>query len=134
VPPRSLLATWALIAAVAYSPGCSRQDKRLQQHQERLESLGSTTATIAEAWLSGSTSGTYTRTAFEQTFMLVEQERTALAKTPDALLDPRGAYLSHASERLSRLLAAMQHDVAAADAASMRRRLAEIPIAPGKQT
>jgi hypothetical protein len=120
-----------LCAAVALvSSGCSRQDARLQQQREKFESLGATTAAIADDWLAGSTSGTYTLTALEQTFLLVEQQRAALASSPDALLDPRGAQLSQAAESLSRLIAAMRQDVRAADAASLRRREARIPIRP----
>jgi hypothetical protein len=122
---------WIVIAAVALgSASCSRQDQRLQQHREKFESLGASTAAIGEAWLAGSTSGTYTTTALQQTLLLVEQERCALASTPDALLDSRGAELSQAAERLSRLIAAMMHDVGAADAASLRQHLTKIPIAP----
>jgi hypothetical protein len=119
----------AALAAVGLSAGaCVRQDARIQQHQEKLESLGSTTAAIGRAWLGGDTSGTFTRTALEQTFRLVEQERSALAGSPQALLDPRGAHLSQAAESLSRLLAMTINDVDAADAGSVRRRLTEIPI------
>jgi hypothetical protein len=126
--------TWSIILAVITlaSASCSRQDERLQQHREKFESLGSSTAAIAEAWLGGSTSGTFTGIALEQTFLLVEQERSALASTPDALLDPRGAELSQAAERLSRLIAVMMHDVRAADAASLRQHLATIPIKPSE--
>ena len=121
--------TFALTAALA-AAGCGNQEQRLQQHREKFESLGASAAAIGEAWLAGSTSGTYTGTALEQMFLLVEQERSALASTPDALLDSRGAELSQAAERLSRLIAAMIHDVRAADAASLRQRLAAIPIKP----
>jgi hypothetical protein len=124
---------WAVAAAAAVLlSGCTGQDKRLQQHREKLESLGATTAAVCDAWLAGRVSGTYTQTALDQTYLLVEQERTALASSPQALLDPRGAALSQSAERLSRLLAAVMHDVRAADGASVRRRLAEIPIAPAE--
>lgn len=126
--PACQLISAALVAMVA--AGCGRQDARLQQHQEKLESLGATTVAIAEAWLAGSTSGTYTRTALEQTFALVEQERTAVASAPQALLDPRGARLSEAADRLSRLLAVIMHDVASADADAVRRHMAAVPIVP----
>jgi hypothetical protein len=122
---------WLAIAGVAIAAvACGRQDSRLQQHQETLESLGSTTAAIAEAWLAGSVSGTYTRTALEQTFHLVERERSSLAASPQSLLDPRGAHLSESAERLSRLLAVMIADVRAADGSSVRQRLRQIPITP----
>jgi hypothetical protein len=110
------------------STGCTRQDARLRQHQEQFESLGSTAAFIAEAWLAGSTSGTYTTTALSETFRLVEQERTALASSPQTLIDPRGARLSQLAEALSRVLATMVHDVRAADAPSLRRHISEISI------
>jgi hypothetical protein len=85
---------------------------------------------IGEAWLSGDVSGTYAGTALKQTFHLVEQERASLAASPQALVDPRGAQLSQAAERLSRLLAVMMHDVCAANAAAVRQHLAEIPVLP----
>jgi len=121
----------AIVSVGAVS--CSRQDERLEEHKEKLESLRSSAAAIGEAWLAGSTSGIYTNTALEQTFMLVEQERTALTSTPDALIDPRGAQLSQAAERLSRLIATIIDDVRAARAASVRQHLTEIPIMPSKQ-
>jgi hypothetical protein len=111
---------------------CARQDTRLQQHEEAFESLGESTAAICEAWLAGDVSGTYLRTALEQTFALVEQERTALASSPAMLLDPRGARLSQSAEALSRVIAALIHDADAADAASVRRRLGAIPIRPAQ--
>ena len=68
-----------IIAAVAIAAaGCTSQDTRLQQHREKFESLGSSTAAIGESWLGGSTSGTYTGAALQQTFLLVEKERQAL--------------------------------------------------------
>jgi hypothetical protein len=125
--------SWVCAALVGLSvSACASRDTQLRQHQEKLESLGSSTITIAEAWLSGSVSGTYAVTALDQTFVLVEQERSALAAEPDALVDPRGAALSDAAERLSRLIAVMRHDVQAADGRSVRQHLAEVPIAPHK--
>ncbi len=115
------------------APGCSRQDARFQEHKESLESLGSTTAVITDAWLAGDVSGTYAGTALEQTFLLVEQERTALAQAPQSLHDPRGAYLSQAAERLSRVIADLSADVRDADGPAARAHVAEIPIVPSKQ-
>lgn len=125
------LAIAILMLGVAAS--CAGSDRRLQQHQQKLESLGSSVAAIGEAWLAGHVSGTYTRTAFEQTFMLVEQERTALARAPEALADPRAARLTEAADRLSRLLAAMTCDVQLRDATALRRRLTQIPLYPHQQ-
>jgi len=129
VVQQSLARACLISAAVGLSTvACARHDARIQQHQEKLESLGSTTAVIGRAWLAGDVSGTFTRTALEQTFLLVEQERSALASRPQELLDPRGARLSQAAERLSRLLALTINDVGAADAEAVRRRITEIPI------
>jgi hypothetical protein len=124
---RSTLLSTALVLTLV---GCSRQDDRLRQHRKQFESLGATTAAIGEAWLDGSVSGTYTLTALDRTFRLVERERTALADAPGTLIDPRGAELSQAAEALLRLLARLTNDVRSGDAAALRRHLAEIPIKP----
>jgi len=118
------------LAALLLCVGCSRQDARLDDHKKNLESLGATTKVIAEAWLSGDVSGTYARTALEQTFYLVEQERARLASRPEMLQDSRGATLSQDAERLSRLIASMIGDVGIADGAAARQRLASLPIVP----
>ena len=116
-----------MLCCVALSAAaCHRQDSQLKQHSEKFTSLRATSAAVGEAWLAGDVSGTYAYTALEQTFRLVEQERTALAASPQPLLDPRGAALSQAAERHSRLLALMMHDVRGADAAAARRHLADI--------
>jgi hypothetical protein len=115
-------------------PGCSRTESRLEQHRQSFESLGATTAAIGDAWLAGQVSGTYARTAFEDTLRLVEQERTALASRPELLADPRGAELSQSAEQLSRLLAGMIGDVRHADGSSVRRHLAGIPLRRGART
>src|SRR6188474_1298257 len=99
----TLAVTLVMLAATA----CGRQDARLEQHKKNLESFGATTKVIAEAWLTGQVSGTYTRTALDQTFYLVEQERATLASTPAMLQDPRGAALSQDAEHLSRLIASI---------------------------
>jgi hypothetical protein len=128
-----MLSCIVVATAALGSPACNQQERRLQQHQEQFESLGSTTVAIGDAWLAGSVSGTYTRVALEQTRRLVEQERAALASEPQSLVDERGAQLSQAAERLSRLLAAMTEDVRTADASSARRHLTEIPIVPSER-
>ena len=120
----------AIVALALTAAACARQDARLQQHKQKFESLGETTAAICEAWLDGDVSGTYTGTALDQTLTLVEQERTALAASPEALLDPRGATLSQSAERLSRLIAVLIHEVEGANDASVRQRLSEIPVRP----
>jgi hypothetical protein len=64
----------------------------------------------------------------DQTFMLVEQERAALAASPDALLDSRGAALSQSGERLSRLIAVLIHEIEGADRARVHQLVTQIPI------
>jgi hypothetical protein len=118
-----------LILAVALA-GCGREDEAIRQHRQAFESLGSTMAAIDEAWLDGKLSGTFTVTALEQTLQLAEQERAALAASPETLADPRGARLSQSAEQLSRLLAATIRDVRAADAGAVRRHLADNPLSP----
>jgi hypothetical protein len=108
--------------------GCVTQDARLQQHQEKLESLARTTEAVAAAWLAGSVSGTYAGTALEETSRLLEKERSALAGTPELLVDPRGARLSQRAERMSRLLGLMIHDVDAADGQALRQRITDLGI------
>jgi hypothetical protein len=125
----SIVATVALVCA-----SCSGQDARLQQHHERFESLASSVNAIGRAWLGGRTSGTYTGTALEQIFLLVEKERRALASTPATLVDPRGAQLSESAERLSRVIAAIQHDIRRSDAASVRKHLSGLSnLTPERQ-
>jgi len=118
-----------LILAIVLA-GCAREDEEIRQHRQAFASLGSTMAAIDEAWLDGTISGTFTVTALEQTQQLAEQERAALAASPEMLADPRGAQLSQSAERLSRLLAASIRDVRAADADAVRRHLADNPLPP----
>jgi adenine-specific DNA methylase len=113
--------------------GCAREDAQIRQHHQAFESLGSTMAAIDEAWLAGHLSGTFTVTALEQTRLLVEKERTALAASPTMLADPRGAELSRAAERLSRTLADTARDVRDADADAVRRDLAHNPLPPSSR-
>jgi hypothetical protein len=119
-----------VVLAVMLASSCASQQDTIQQQQEQLESLGATTQALGEAWLAGNLSGTYTRTALEQAFAQVEQARTALAARPRTLLDPRAARLSQGAEQLSRVIAAMVHDVDGADADRVRAHLAAIPILP----
>jgi hypothetical protein len=118
------------LAAVIGVSGCTGRDRQLQQHREKFQSLGASTRAIADAWLAGTTSGTYTATALEQTFLLLEQERHALGAAPELLGDPRGAELSQTSERLARTIASMVRDVRAADPAAVRRQMDALPGPP----
>jgi hypothetical protein len=123
-PTSRRLAIAALACVLA--PACAGTDSRLRQHQEKLDSLASTTAAIANAWLEGDVSGTFGVTALDQAFVLVEQERTAIASQPKTLADQRGARLADGADWLSRLIAATIRDLNAADAARVRQRLREL--------
>jgi len=125
----------AIIAALlcVLTTACNRLDHELQQHREKFESLAASAEFIGDAWLSGSTSGTYTATALSQTFLLVEKERARLASTPDALIDRRGAELSDSAEALARTIASLLDDVRGVDAPAVRQRLAAVPFAPPKR-
>ena len=105
---------------------CSRTDQKLEQQRDELKSVAASTAAIVDAWLAGSTSGTFTTTALEQMFLLLEKLRRALAAAPTTLVDQRAAELSQAAEALARLLAAMMHEVRAADARAVREHLSEV--------
>jgi len=115
------------VVAALVSSACGGQERRLQQHDKALQSLGSTTHAIADAWLAGQTSGTYTKTALDQTFRLIEQERTGVAGTPETLVDPRGARLTDTADQMSRLVARIMADVGTEDGAAVRRHLALLP-------
>jgi hypothetical protein len=121
---RGLVLIAVIVSALA---GCSRHADKLAQHADAIVSLGSTTSAIAAAWLAGSVSGTYARTALDSTYQLIEKERSSLASAPQMLIDPRGAEMSQTAEKLSRLVAQLIQDVGAADSAAARQHLSQIP-------
>jgi hypothetical protein len=119
----------AFTLALALSgAACSSLNTRLEESRKNLASLGETTAAIADNWLNGRVSTTYSAAALETTFQLVESERATLASDPKALQDPQGIELAQKQERLSRLVAAMIVDVRGGDGDAARRRMADIPI------
>jgi hypothetical protein len=120
---RALVVTAALLAA-----SCSRTDRQLAQHHEAFASLSATTQAIGDAWLSGDVSGTYTLTALDRTYLLVEQQRSSLAGSASMLNDRRGAVMSDAAEQLSRHIAAMIANVDSGDAGAARAHLSALPF------
>ena len=100
---------------------CS-EESQLNSHREKIESLQSTTAAIAGAWLAGDISRTYAVTALDQTFVLIQQERAEVEEDARALADPRREQLSRRAETLARLSSAMRRDIQAGDAAALRQR------------
>jgi hypothetical protein len=132
VRSRRLLAVSVCTALAVTSFACVRHDRRIQQHEEALQSLGSTARAIAQAWLDGHISGTYTETALQKTLSLVEQQRAALTSNAAMLIDSRGARLSDTADHLARLIAQMIGDVRASDAVGARSHLAMLPIFDGQ--
>jgi 16S rRNA G1207 methylase RsmC len=115
------------------SAACSTTRDQLQQHQKKLQSLASTADAIGHAWLDGSVSGAYARTALDQTFVLVEQERRGLTSTPQMAADPAGGRLADAADHLARVVALVRQQVAAADAGGVRQHLGELPMRPANR-
>ena len=136
MPQQHRCTVWIpLVLAIALAcSACTRTDQKLEQQRDDLKSLVASTAAIADAWLAGSTSGTFTATALEQLFLLLGKQRQALAAAPNRLLDQRAAELSQAAEALARLLAALIHDVRAADGRAVREHLSKLrTIGPGSR-
>ena len=121
------------IILVFLSAACSTPRDEIQRHQEKLQSLASTADAIGHAWLDGAVSGAYARTALDQTFLLVEQERRGLTSTPQMAGDPAGGQLADAADHLARVVALERQQVAAADAGGVRQQLAELPMRPANR-
>ena len=119
---------FASIVITIACAGCSRTDRQLEQHSEAFTSLSASTAAITDAWLRGLVSGTYALTALDQTFLMVEQERTSLTASASMVIDDRGAAMSDAAEQLSRDVAELIAAVRAADAAAARRHVESLPF------
>lgn len=123
----------ATLLAVVFASACASRQETIQQQNEKLQSLGASTRFVAESWLAGETSNTYTRTAFDAIFRQVEQQRAVLAAKPQMLADATAASLSQQAEQLSRTLALMQQDVERQDGSALRVRLGAATLIPGGQ-
>jgi hypothetical protein len=121
-----------IVVCVVAAAGCActpSQDQ-IQRHQQKLQSLASTASAIGQAWLAGTVSGTYARTALEQTFFLVEEERRGVTSAPEMVADPSGARLADAADALARAVALLTQHIVAMDADAVRHHLARIPMRP----
>ena len=120
---------WPVFCGIgaAIAAGCASPDAEIQKHAEKMQSLRATTAAAAEAWLAGDASGTYTQTTLEQTFQLADQERAAVAATPQDLGSSPADAVAADGEQLMRRIAALSDAVRDRDAARVRRHLADLP-------
>jgi hypothetical protein len=103
---------------------CRSREQQIADQQQALESLRATARAVGDAWLSGSVSATYARTAIEAAQRLLDQRRAALAASPDLLADPKAAALSGAEEQLARSLAALWKAVDQGDTATAKQQVA----------
>jgi hypothetical protein len=95
----------------------------LSDQEKALTSLRATIVFVCDAWLAGSVSTTYARTALEATALLLDKERTELASSPDALASPLGATLSEVEQQLARSLALLHQALSQSDTAVVRQQL-----------
>jgi hypothetical protein len=116
---------WMIILLLG-GTACRSQQQILTEQEKALTSLKATASAIGNAWLAGQVPAAYARTAFNQTRILVEKQRTELTGSPELLADPTGAMLSQEQERVSRVLALLEKAVNDADTSEGRARLAAI--------
>jgi hypothetical protein len=115
----------------ALSVGACGDDRRaLADDRHVLMSCRETAAMLADGWLSGDLSTTYTRTALDTTARLLAERQSALAVDLSRLATPEGRSLSQSEERLSGRLASLSAAVGAADATAARRGLAGLKADP----
>jgi hypothetical protein len=106
--------------------GCTSKESDVQQHAEKLDSLRASAAAVVNAWLAGDASGSYTLATLERTFQLVEDERSAVAATPQDLVVPAANSVARHGEELERVLAALADAVGRRDGSGARRHLDDL--------
>jgi len=126
VPQRFARRVGLLSTLVTLGVACGSDSANLEQHQQKLRSLRSTVVTVADAWLSGATSTTFSTAALERAFELLAKERDAIATNPVQRADARVDSLVRDAEQLERTMAAIAADLQAHDSAGVRRQLAEL--------
>jgi hypothetical protein len=112
--------------AIVLAAGCGSRESDVQQHAEKIESGRATAVAVAKAWLAGDASGAYTRATLERMFQLIEQERSAVAATPEDLAAPAANAVAREGEELARVLAALTDAVSRRDESSVRRHLDDL--------
>jgi hypothetical protein len=113
----------ALVAALC-GGGCGSDPERvLSTHRQTLASCEHTAAMIGEAWLAGTVTARYARTAAEETVRLLAQRQAELSADLTLLATDDGAAISDAEERVSRALAALSAAIDRGDAPAVHRQL-----------
>jgi hypothetical protein len=107
---------------------CRSPQQMLIEQQKALISLRATSVALSEAWLAGTASSTYVRTALEATQQLLEKQRVELTASPDVLADPKAAALSEWENQLTRTVALLWKAVGESDPAAVRRHLTTLAV------
>jgi hypothetical protein len=113
----------ALVAALC-GGGCGSDPERvLSTHRQTLTSCEHTAAMIGDAWLAGTVTARYARTASEETVRLLGQRQAELLADLPLLATNDGAAISDAEERVSRAVAALSAAIDRGDGPAVRRQL-----------
>jgi hypothetical protein len=80
--------------------GCESRQDLLDRQEKALTSLRSTVVSVCQAWLDGTVSTTYARTALETAAVLLDKELTKITTSVDALA---GSAVLSVSDRAHRL-------------------------------
>ena len=123
--------TGAVCALLAACASACRSDQQVIDDQQRaMASLRATVIALGNAWLSGTISSTYARTALEATQQLVEKHRAELTATPAQLANPVAASLSDAENRLAHHVALLWNAIGDSDFDAVRRHLSAVAGPP----
>jgi hypothetical protein len=119
----------ARLLIILYAPlvfACGSTQQLADQQEKALTSLRATVTSVCTAWLDGTVSTTYARTALENAGTLLEKERARIGGSPDALVDPRVVSLSESQNELAKQIALLRKALADSDVAAIRQRIADV--------